>query len=121
MTFSILNLTPILMLLLPDHSMDLELGHVNHQVGPNGKAGIREISGVNPRPTPPATNVDELKALADADFGSTENNVVGWHYDRFVPCPYSYPPRLPHHFLLLHGTKPYIEDASTIYVFCKES
>lgn len=65
--------------------MDLELGHVNHQIGPKGKDEIRDISGVDPRPTPPASNVDELKALADADLGSSEQNVVGWHYDRFVP------------------------------------
>lgn len=65
--------------------MDLELGHVNHQIGPKGKDGIRDISGVDPRPTPPASNVDELKALADADLGASEQNVVGWHYDRFVP------------------------------------
>ncbi|EIM89341.1 uncharacterized protein STEHIDRAFT_94494 [Stereum hirsutum FP-91666 SS1] len=63
--------------------MDLELGHVNHQLGPKGKDGIREISGVDPRPTPPALNVDQLKALSDADLGSSEQNVVGWHYDSY--------------------------------------
>ena len=63
-------------------SMDLELGHTNHQVGLAGKHGIRALSGPDPKPAMPAANAEELKALANADLGLSDGNVVNWHYDR---------------------------------------
>ncbi|KAK4705138.1 hypothetical protein P7C70_g1079, partial [Phenoliferia sp. Uapishka_3] len=67
--------------------MELELGHVNYQLGEGGKAGVK-LSPIAPGGglTAPSVTVSDLakyQALADAEDGSGPDNVVVWHYDAY--------------------------------------
>lgn len=51
----------------------MERGHTNYQIGPGGKAAIRNLSA---EPSPPLPPVDDIPE----DDGE---QVVGWHHDAY--------------------------------------
>ncbi|GAA5825211.1 hypothetical protein JCM11251_006146 [Rhodosporidiobolus azoricus] len=65
--------------------MDLELGHVNYQLGAKGKDGVRSTP-ISPAAQPPLFEGEELekvKALAEADGGDGPDCNVGFHRDAY--------------------------------------
>ncbi|POY70194.1 hypothetical protein BMF94_6777 [Rhodotorula taiwanensis] len=65
--------------------MDLELGHVNYQLGQKGKDGLRETPVVPPVQTGHFTGaeLERVKALAEADTGEGPDNNVCFHQDAY--------------------------------------
>ncbi|GAA6023441.1 hypothetical protein JCM10207_004413 [Rhodosporidiobolus poonsookiae] len=66
-------------------ALELELGNVNFQVGPEGKAGVRKTP-ISPEPQEPFFHGEELEAIkakSAADDGTQGGGSISYHHDSY--------------------------------------